>query len=438
MTSKQNLDTLRERKHLLDDVWLLTVLVVLVAIAAPWYNRVVDIALGPVVWTAFAFGCFYLLISVVAERASSRLHFLSLLAVLQIGGVLVLALIWRLSGGVQNPALLVVFALPVIAGSTLCVRWYAYLTAFAGVLFVGSICLLDNPGLRWYLGQAGLPLAWFSRLSDSASVSVVHPFPGLSAPPAYIAMLIFVFGVTMFLSACVGETIGGAFERQQNRLSALADSLANAESLSTAVLRQSLWPSALIYADTFRFVQVSRSLLRQYFVKPDDLENQNFFDVVEFSYPDVVESLIKGAGGEVPLAVCSVRGEKTVTRVQVSLIDHAGMKYAYVSIQDITDSHYLRLALDTLEDPVVVVNPQGRLQCFNDAARGVLGGLEAGAAAAESLHASNLPFAWWDASTRSRQTRDVQLNGRTFDAKCAAARVVGEREPLTVISLHER
>src|SRR5689334_15912478 len=128
-THQADLDALKLRKALTDDIWVLTLVAVIVAIGVPWFQRILDVRLAPIAWTAFAYSCVYFSVSYAAERSGNQRWFLVASVFLQVAGVVTLGALWRLSGALQNPMFLLVFTLPVITASILLPRWYAFAAA---------------------------------------------------------------------------------------------------------------------------------------------------------------------------------------------------------------------------------------------------------------------------------------------------------------------
>ena len=64
------LRALKERKRLVDDVWLLACFAVLAAVGVPWYLRLLDIELAPVAWSLFAYGLIYVFTSALRSEVS--------------------------------------------------------------------------------------------------------------------------------------------------------------------------------------------------------------------------------------------------------------------------------------------------------------------------------------------------------------------------------
>jgi hypothetical protein len=427
---------LKERKREMDDLWLLAMVVLLLAVGVLWFQRILDIELARVLWTALSYGAAYVVVGLLADRVATPGVFLGTVAALQVTGVAMLTILWRLCGGLQNPMLLFVFVLPIITGSLVLPRWQVYGTAALTVLAVTTVAFVDNAALRWYVLQLDLPLnqpvEWLGRLP----ASTVHPFPVAAESPSYLAAIVFLFAVTMLAVAGVADGLGRLTARLQSRSAALTDALTNVESLSAQTLRRLPLPTALVYADTFRVIAASDSLYRQYLMDADG-PPRTLFELVHFSYPEAVEGLIAGGGGELPLVAVAVNHEKRFVRVRVSCIVHEHTTYACIALQDETDLQHLRLAVDALDEALIVVG-RGRILAFNASAARVVDRLAPGADAAGPLSAANLPFAWWSLGVRRHETFDVQLGQRTFQASCHATRVEGEADSLTVITLEPK
>ena len=159
----------RERKRLFDDVWLLTLFVIFIALATPWFLRVLDFDLGPLAWSLFGFGLAYVAGAMATDRVESRRNVFLIVGALQALGVIFLGFLWHLAGGLQNPLFLLVFVMPVIASSLVSLSWQSYLTALLAVVVVALVALIEAPELRWYLIENGIPVQWLiKRLPEPA------------------------------------------------------------------------------------------------------------------------------------------------------------------------------------------------------------------------------------------------------------------------------
>src|SRR5918912_2967191 len=103
--------------------------------------------------------------TLAADRLRSAREVLRLSVALQVGGVLVLGVVWYLLGGVQAPMFLLAFVVPVVGAGLLGIRWLPYALAALAVIVGSSVATLTSPSLRWYLAQLGVPLArWLASL----------------------------------------------------------------------------------------------------------------------------------------------------------------------------------------------------------------------------------------------------------------------------------
>jgi len=414
-------------------VWLLACFAVLAAVGVPWYLRLLDIELAPVAWSLFAYGLIYVFTSAVADGFHSRRSLLTVIASLQATGVLFIGWIWHATGSLQNPMFAALFVLPVVAGSLVLVSWYTYGTAALSIATVLAVALIDVPELRWYVAQSGPSARRAMALLPTLPLSR-SPFPGTSLPPSYMLALLLLLVILIVTVALLTESFTTLLARLYGRVESSITALARAETLSSNVLQASPFPAALVYADTFRIARASASFFHHMMLRPDDLLSKNLFTVVGFTYPEVIESLMTGSGGSVPLAAYRVGGELRVASVRVDPINHGGRRYAYVTLQDVSDSQYLQMALNALDTALLVIGA-GEVRYFNRAAKGMFEDLEPGMNAGTPLRRGSLPDGWWELNARSRQERVVEFDGERYAASCVAARILGERDALTVVSL---
>ncbi len=176
--------------HLLDDTWLLTIFAVLLATALPWLLSGFDVnflaaSLGLLVLGAVHFG-----FSMLGRRIVSGDR-RGILTALHVIGVFTVGFIWINVGGLQNPAFLIVFALPVV-GAIFLSRWQPYAMAVLAILLASAVALAQIPELRWYEPSLGTIGAWLGRVLNTESSSAA-PFRGFYAPSSYYVVLLQVF-----------------------------------------------------------------------------------------------------------------------------------------------------------------------------------------------------------------------------------------------------
>lgn len=423
---------LRERKRLFDDVWLVTLVVVFVAIAVPWFVQALEVELAPIAWSLFAFGVVHLASMLAADMIRSERVLLALAFGQQVVGVLFLGLVWHLAGGLHNPLLLLVFALPVIAAG-LSTGGQSFASALLAIATAAGVALFEAPELRWYLERAGLPLGALGLRADALS-DLARPFPGLAAPASYHFVALQLFAVLLFAVAMLTESFRSLLMRLYARVRLSHDALGDARAFAAEVLAAAPVPSALVYRDTYKVTLASRSFLRQFDVEPQALPERDLFALIEFAYPEVVQELIAG-GGTAPLVTYRAGGETRIAQMQVHAFEHAGTRLAHVSIDDVSGTYALQAGFDALDEACIVIGTGRRLLHLNRAARALVGEASLGAEAAQALAEPGLADDWWELGPRSEQERQVMLRGVLHQARCIALRVPGERDALTLLVL---
>lgn len=434
LAGEHDLAALRERKRLFDDVWLAALVVIFLAVAVPWFLRILDFDLAPLAWSLFIFGITYVALGMASDRLQSRRYLLLVVNASQILGVLFLSFLWHLAGGLQNPMFLLVFVLPVVAGSLVLVNWQSCLTVLLAALTVTLVALVEAPELRWYMQQSGVPADWLIRhLPELATAS--RPFPTLSTPAPYLFVLLELFAVLLLAAAMMTGSFNALLLRLYDRLGSSVEALTRSENRSLEVLRASPVPTALVYCDTFKVEQVSESFMRELVPRTESLADKNLFDLIHFSYPDVVEALIAGEGGELPMAVYRVGDETRMAKVRVHPIAHEGTRYACVSIEDISTWYYLDAASRAMGEALLAVDAGDRTLYFNHAAEELFGAMHVGMDAAATLRPGDPGNDWWRLGMRKQSERQVEFAGKRYRAACVVLDVPGERGRLTMIRL---
>lgn len=421
---------LAERKQVLDDAWLLMLLGVALAVGVPWFLRTLPIDTARVTWAVFAYGVTYLAVSRLADRLRGTTALLNALTAMQAASVAFLALLWHLVGGLQNPLFLLVFAIPIAATGAVLPGARAFAVTLLAIAAVGVVALANAPELRWYLTQLGVPAA----LVPTHAASGPRPFPGLDLPAAYLVVLLASFAGLALALALVAHSVALMARRFEARGEAAVRAAGDATSLAGDVLRAIPFPAALVYRDTFNVAQASASFLKRMNALPESLGEKNFFGLVRFTYPEVVENAIARGEGEIAFAVYRVDETASAARVHVSAVEHAGSNFALIVIEDIAERFTLQAAMGAVASAVVVIGEDDRVRYFNPAAAGALPGIALGMHAATPLGQPDAG-GWWRLGDRGKRERQVRLAGRAFDARCVAANAPGKQDRVTVVEL---
>src|SRR5262245_63141232 len=101
---------LRERKRILDAVWLLSLAALFLSLFLPWFFRVIELNLAAVGWTLVVYGGVYSILAIVTDRQRMARAMVAGVVLMQITTVVLLAVIWPLAGGTRNPMFLLAFA----------------------------------------------------------------------------------------------------------------------------------------------------------------------------------------------------------------------------------------------------------------------------------------------------------------------------------------
>ena len=435
VASDDALVSLRERKRLFDDVWLLTLFVIFLAIAVPWFLRILDVELGSLAWSLFGFGLLYLPVAIAADGIDNRLHLLLMIGSLQGVGIVFLGCVWHLAGGLQNPAFLLVFALPVIAGGLVLQGWQSYATALLGMATAAGVALMEAPELRWYLLEIGLPLEPIIRRLPQIQAGPMGTSVMPIAPASSVFVLLELFGVFLMGLALLTESLNGFVRRLDERLGWSVKAADDAGAAASDALWNSAFPALWVVPNMFKIERASETFLQHFAQTPESISNGNLFELVDFSYPDVVEGLIAGSGGEYPLAVYRVGTQARVAHVRVRPIRYDGAHYAHVTFEDLSHVCALRAAFDAADDALIIIGSDGTISHCNAVAARLLPPLKTGDVASIALDRPEFPKGWWQLGLRRRLTSDIQLSGKRFRARCIALQMPGEADGFTVLTL---
>src|SRR6202021_4025049 len=112
---------------------------------------------------------------------------------------------------------------------------------------------------------------------------------------------------------------------------------------------------------------------------------RSLFDPVRFSYPDVVQELIRGADGVAEQAIIRVAAEFRVAQGRVRHIAQLGHRFALVVVEDSPEAFCIRAALDTAEHAALVLDARARVRAFNKPASWLFAGMAVGLDATDLL-----------------------------------------------------
>ena len=204
-----------------------------------------------------------------------------------------------------------------------------------------------------------------------------------------------------------------------------------AEDLFRAVLRASPLPGILVDRASRMVVDGSDTFRRQ-FLSGSSYADRGLFDLVQFTQPERIEQILSRGSGTVWYAVYFADGHPRVANVRCHSLEHEGVSYAYLILEDVTEQHYLKAAFDAVPDAVVIASAQQKLLYANRAAEELFGNLYFGMEVAPLLRQEGLEDRWWRERTDERR---IAISSQPYDASAVPFRFAGEAETSTILTL---
>ena len=423
------------RIHLLDDLWLLTILAILVAIGVPWLFSGFAVQAGLASWGLLGLGGVHIAFTVLASPARSAGRWRNYTStLLNAIGVILIGFVWAHVGALQNPLFLMVFVLPVV-GSMFLSRWHPFLIALLSVLVVSVVALSHAPELRAYASGLLGTDALLTKVFGGQGPEPQSSFAGFYAPTGYLVAVLEVFSVILFACAVAAEYLGTIFERLlANSIVARSES-EKAQELWATLIQRLPTPALLVDPSSLRIVACSdaaRTFLR---IGDAVLEGRNLFEVARFSFVDLVQELISGAIGSASLTAMHVADEVYLTQVQVLQVIHKRRRLALLTLEDVTEAFLLKAAWDTSESAALVVDALGRVRAFNKPTAALFSGVEVGVNADQLLSQLVAGLPWWESGLTRRRKMHIEIDSRIYEVTSSEIALPGEEQRLYSVSL---
>jgi PAS domain-containing protein len=410
-------EDLRDRKRALDDCWTFTLGVALLAVAVPWFLRVLPLSFAPAAWAAFGFAVLHLGGAALSDRFATPRSLLVSIGLSQGLGIVFLGVLWHLVGGLQNPMFLVAFALPVTASGMLLSAGATGASAVLSIVVAGFVAVAESPDLRLYLFELGLPVGFLNRLMPPRLPGPAWPFPGLLGQPAYLCLLLAGFAVFQASAALLSCRLAAIARRRESRLRITAQVQEEVDSLFQEVAGSSPLPVALVFADSGRVAYANASFVKRMMLHGQEVAGRDLFALLDFQDPRALKTLF-ATGGEIPFCAYGVGPEARVARLGVQPVAHRGEGYAMVRFEDLTDVFHLHAAWEASEDALLVIGADDRLGYANRAARELFGGVSPGLWATEALAWPGWQDDWW----RPGRTTQLALEGVSYRVSATSVR----------------
>jgi hypothetical protein len=407
---------------LLEDIWLLTIFAALLATAFPWFVSGFNIDFAAASLALLALGAIYVGMNLAATYRHEGRTNRWLSALLNAAGVITLGVLWRHAGGLQNPAFLIAFLLPVFASGALS-RWQPYLTAGVAVLTVASVAALQDPELSWY-AAARWVVRWIGAPSGAHDALL-----GFYAPVAYDVVLLEVFAILIFACAVATESINNAFGKLLTHLTGAQAEAASGQEMWLGILKGLPVPALLLDAESLEIIEASDPTTA--FCQAQT-SGRKLFDVLRFSQPEPIQTLVERSGGTAPFMGLRLTDDLRIVDVKVSHVLHENRRLALVVLFDVTSSFCVSSAADVSEQAVFVMDPRGKPLWANRPARSLF---PDGLPPATTATTPNGPALWWQPGFSGRRRLRMTLGGRSYQALCTAVALSGEREDCYVVAM---
>jgi hypothetical protein len=421
-----HLDGVRDIQ-LLDNAWLLTLVAVLLATAAPRLLGTADIDAVATAWGVLGLGAIHLIVAAVAEtgRAASRWVAPVLLTV-HASGVLLIGVIWQFAGALQNPAFLLAFVFPVI-GATFISRRQPYLTAALCIVVVSTVAIRQTPEVRWYVAGLSRAGAWLTSVIGAAA-GANSPFPGFYAPSGYFVATLAAFVILLCASAVWAEFLGSLLAGLRTHANAVRSDLARAEERWLKFIRDFPMPAALVDPDTRQVVCGSSRWADLCDRRRARHGTDDLFAMVQFSYPEVVEELLAGEGGVARPCMVRVGGRLRATELRVQHLTLADRQLALVIMADVTETLCLSTALDAADYAFVLIDAKERVIGFNQPTHALWAEADVGIGAGPLLSKLGYSKGSWVPGLSGRRKSHVEIRGRVYEVRISSIPLPGEAD----------
>jgi diguanylate cyclase (GGDEF)-like protein len=430
----ETLDTVLERKRMLDAAWAVCLVALLATVAVPWFLSVLEIDLGTVAVFVFVMALAYLIIGALTDRLKNQVAVTVAMQLMPLVSIILMGPLWHFAGGLANPVFLAAFVLPVILSGIMVSGWSAHLAALLSVVVASAVAFAESADLRWYVSGGHEWL--YALVGTLPQLGQAPAFAELRPSPAYLFTMLVTFAMTQTLVAFLTTPLAALVIRLDSRLRVSHRLLHEAQGIFHAVLSAAPEPAVVLYGDSYQPVQASNSFFQRMLVRPSAIVGKSIFQVIEFERPDRVrEAFAAAPHGEIPFCVYRVGGEARIANVSFHKTAHAGTGYIYVGWQELTETYYLHAAFDALDEPLLVVSAAKHLQYVNRAAADLFGPMHFGMSADAVPHLAQIV-----SDSREQKANDEPLRrtlgGRPYTVQSLTATLPEESGICTILWLH--
>lgn len=409
-----------ERRLLFDTSLPLALTLMTAAYLLSWWLGLLRIDLSAVLWTTFGLALGHQTLSRLLDYVG-RYHGVGLLhAGINVIAIVGLAIIWSLLGGLAAPAFAMFFALPTIAlGLVSSLAVQSGITLFA-IFCAWIVALRESAELRLQVESIGIPPVWnlVPRLTTQ-EFSGYGVIAGGSAQLQF--MLVFTFAMigVVLMSAVVVALIRRLFDR----LRFVSISGRRAETMAQSFMTREDGLELIIDRNSFQVIAISPRLAKEVEEQAENLIGCHFTTVLPFAHDHPAFRLIEsGVASQLKRQVFPAAGGYRLVNIRVHQGTSEGFEFQRVTLEDLQQSDYAQVAMDSLRELTGVLDGGGHILYLSEAAR-------------ELLHVSSdqwradllpMPAGWWEIGARERHTRNVRIGHLNFELQLSRSEIFAD------------
>jgi PAS domain-containing protein len=420
---------LRRHKGMFDNTWTLTTLLAAALSVLCGYFGLVQVNVGPIIWTLALLALGQLVIASQGYRATSAAQLRRLALVSQFAGATLMGVSWHFFGGLQQPLFPLFIVLPLLPAALVLGFWQQQ-AAMLGLLAVLVSGVLLAPDTNSFIAaRYGISIAPWYALPDWMPRSAMA-FPDVNTSPDYELVMVISVGVIGFALSNTARALVDPCRQSADQLMAQQREVDVLKESNRQLIARAPYGAALVSVGTGRILNASERLQQAFDIR--DATGRFLLDTIDFAYPAVIRRLMKTGGEEVQGA--TVRGQEVVLRVRAQLLGAGTSEVAALSIES-CDEICWRGAVDAFAEPVFAINSRGCVAFLNRAALQLLGD-DAQGVAASTLFTTG-EARWWDIAPLDCARRILDWRGHRYLASLRRERVAASIGELSIVRLQE-
>lgn len=415
-----------ERRVLFDTSWPLLLFLLTAAYLLSWSLGVLAIDLATVLWTTFGLAFAYLVLSRTLDYLSSLRGVMALHTAVNLAAVSGLAVIWSMIGGLDAPAFVLFFALPIVALGMVARLSVQYAVTAYSILAAWVVALRESYALRLQLESLGVPPVWDYLPGLSAREFAGYGVVSGGAEQLQF-MIVFSFALlgVATTSAVVVVLIGRLFERLRFA-SATGE---RASRISESFVTDTNDLELVLDRHEQSIIAISPKLAELLDETPESVIGCHVTTVLPFHAGHAARRLIEsGASGELfNQGLTTPSGCKLL-----NLRTHAGSADGYdfqrITFSELSAREYSQLAIDLLGELYGAVDSNGTFLYMSDSLAELTD-----RRAGDRADSLPLPAGWWQIGARREHRRSLSLDDSNYQLRLHREEYYGDHSLTEII-----